>query len=199
MKSSSRPQLPTQNLFLLIRFRLSEGKNVSALFTKVRTYHMLDTVLDLRIIEMSKVWFLPYGCLILLTKHSFCCCSAAKSCPILWPHGLQHARLLCTSLSLGGCSNSCPVFLSIRVFSSELALHIRSWSFTYWSFSFSISPSNDCSVLWDWLVGSPCSPRDSQESSPTPQFKSINSSMFSLLYDPPLTSVRDCGKNHSFD
>ena len=152
MKSSSRPQLPTQNRFLLIRFRLSEGKNVSALFTKVRIYHMLDTVLDLRIIEMSKVWFLPYGCLILLTKHSFCCCSAAKSCPILWPHGLQHARLLCTSLSLGGCSNSCPVFLSIRVFSSELALHIRSWSFTYWSFSFSISPSNEYSGFISFTI-----------------------------------------------
>ena len=38
--------------------------------------------------------------------------------------------------------------------------------------------------LQDELVGSPCSPRDSQESSPTPQFKSINSSVLSFLYDP---------------
>ena len=38
--------------------------------------------------------------------------------------------------------------------------------------------------LYDWLVGSPCSPRDSQESSPTPQFKSISSSMLSFLYSP---------------
>ena len=36
-------------------------------------------------------------------------------------------------------------------------------------------------LLWDWLVGSPCSPRDSQESSPTPQFKSINFLVLSLL------------------
>jgi len=41
------------------------------------------------------------------------------------------------------------------------------------------------------LVGSPCSPRDSQESSPTPQFKSINSSVLSLLHSPTLTSIHD--------
>ena len=43
--------------------------------------------------------------------------------------------------------------------------------------------------LWDWLVWSPCSPRDSEESSPAPQFKSINSSAFSLLLGPPFTSL----------
>ena len=53
--------------------------------------------------------------------------------------------------------------------------------------------------LWDWLVGSPCSPRESQESSPTPQFKSINSSPLSFLYSPTLTSIHDYWKNHSFD
>ena len=51
----------------------------------------------------------------------------------------------------------------------------------------------------DGLVGSPCSPRDSQESSPTPQFKSISSSVFSFLYSPTLTSINDYWKNHSFD
>ena len=45
--------------------------------------------------------------------------------------------------------------------------------------------------LQDGLVGSPCSPRDSQESSPTPQFKSINSSVLSFLYSPTLTSTHD--------
>jgi len=70
------------------------------------------------------------------------------------------------------------IFPSIRVFSNESALHIR-WP-EYWSFSFNISPSNEYSGLISFriLVGSPCSPRDSQESSPTPQFKSINSSAF---------------------
>ena len=50
--------------------------------------------------------------------------------------------------------------------------------------------------LEDWLVWSPCSPRDSQESSPTPQFKSINSSVLRLLNGPTLTSVHDFWKNH---
>ena len=53
--------------------------------------------------------------------------------------------------------------------------------------------------LLDGLVGSPYSPRDSQDSSPTPQFKSINSSALSFLYSPTLTSVHDYWKNHSFD
>ena len=51
----------------------------------------------------------------------------------------------------------------------------------------------------EWTVGSPCSPRDSQESFPTPQFKSINSSVLSLLHSPTLTSVHDHRKNHSLD
>ena len=54
-------------------------------------------------------------------------------------------------------------------------------------------------VLSERLVASPCSPRDSQESSPTPQLKSINSSVLSFLYGPPLTSILDYWKNHSFD
>ena len=73
-------------------------------------------------------------------------------------------------------------FPASGVFSNELALCIR-WP-KNWSFSFSISPSNEYSGLISFtigLVGSPCSPRDSQESSPTPQFKSINSSVLSLL------------------
>ena len=76
------------------------------------------------------------------------------------------------------------IFPSIRDFSNESALHIR-WP-KYWSFSFNISSSNEhpglISCRMDWLlVGSPCSPRDSQELSPTPQFKSINSLALSFL------------------
>ena len=48
-------------------------------------------------------------------------------------------------------------------------------------------------------TGSPCSPRNSQESSPTPLFKSINSLALSFLYSPTLTSIHDYWKNHSFD
>ena len=86
-----------------------------------------------------------------------------------------------------------------RVFSSELALPIR-WP-KNWSFSFSISPCNEYSGLIsfriDWLIS--CSRRDSQESSPTPQFKSINSSVLNLLYGQTLTSIHEYWKNHSFN
>ena len=114
----------------------------------------------------------------------------------LWPHGQKHTRLPCPSPSPGACSNSCAlswwchatisssivpflllpsIFPSIKVFSNESTVHI-SWS-NYWSFSFSISPSH----IQSWFplgltVWSPYSPRDSQESSPAPQFESIDSS-----------------------
>ena len=83
--------------------------------------------------------------------------------------------------------------------SSESTLHMR-WP-KYWSFSFSIIPSKTprTDLLQNGLVGSPCSPRDSQESSPTTQFKSINSSALSLLHSPTLTSIHDYWKNHSLD
>ena len=91
------------------------------------------------------------------------------------------------------------IFASIRVFSNESVLHIR-WP-EFWSFSFSISPSSEYSGLisfrTDWW--SPCCPRDSQESSPTPQCKSNNSSVLCFLCSPTLTSIHDCWKNHSFD
>ena len=53
--------------------------------------------------------------------------------------------------------------------------------------------------LKDGLVESSCSPRDSQESSPTPKFKSTNSLALSFLYGPTLTSIHDYWKNHSLD
>ena len=54
-------------------------------------------------------------------------------------------------------------------------------------------------LLLDGLAGSPCSPRDSQESSPTSQFKSTNSSALSFLHSPTLTSIHDYWKKHSLD
>ena len=91
------------------------------------------------------------------------------------------------------------IFPSIRVFSNKSVLCIR-WP-KYWSFRFSIIPSKNTQ---DWsplngLVGSPCSPRDSQESSPTTQFKNINSSALSFLYSPTLIPIHDHWKNHSLD
>ena len=93
-----------------------------------------------------------------------------------------------------------PIPPSIRVFSKESTLRMR-WP-KHWSFSFSIIPSKEiprAALLENGLVGSPCSPRDSQESSPTPQFKSINSSALSLLHSPSLTSIHDHRKTYSLD
>ena len=68
------------------------------------------------------------------------------------------------------------------------------------SASASVLPMNtqDWSAL-GWTGWSPSSPRDFQESSPTPQFKSINSSVLSFLHSPTLTSIHDHWKNHSLD
>ena len=90
-------------------------------------------------------------------------------------------------------------FPSIRVFSNELVLCIK-WP-KNWSFSFSISPSNEYSGMiffrtdwFDLLVFQ----GTLKGSSPMPQFKSINSSVLSLLYGPTLTPIHDYWKNHSF-
>ena len=63
--------------------------------------------------------------------------------------------------------------------------------------SFQWTPRTD--LLQDGLVESSCSPRDSQESSPTAQFKSINSLVLSFLDSPTLTSIHDHWKNHCLD
>ena len=126
----------------------------------------------------------------------------------LQSHGLQHARPPCPSLtpsllklmSIESVMPSnhlilCPplllppsIFPSIRVFSNESVLHIR-WP-EYWSFSFSISPSNSglISFRTDWL--DLLAIQGTQDSS-TPQFKSINSSVLSFLYSPTFTSIHD--------
>ena len=92
------------------------------------------------------------------------------------------------------------VFPSIRVFSNELALHIR-WP-KYWSFS--INPSNEyvglISFMIDWFdLPVVQGTLKMLWSSPAPQFESIGFSALNLLYDATLTSVHDYWKNHSFD
>ena len=98
--------------------------------------------------------------------------------------------ILCRSLLLLP-----SIFPSIRVFSNESALPIRGPK--YWSFSFDISPSNECSGLisfrMDWL--DLLAIQGMLESSSTPQFKSINSLALSSLYSPTLTSIHDYWKN----
>ena len=134
----------------------------------------------------------------------------------LQPHGLQHARLPSLFIiNSRSCANSCPltqwchptISSSVVPFSSYLQSFPASGSFLMSQFftsgSQSIGISASVSVLqWifrvdflqDWLVWSPCSPKDSQESSPTPQFKGISSSAFSFLYSPTLTSYMTIGK-----
>ena len=89
------------------------------------------------------------------------------------------------------------IFPSIRVFSNESALHIR-WP-KYWSFSFNISPYNEHTELiplgWTGWI----SLQSKGLSTPTPQFKSINSSALSFLYSPAVKSIHDYWKNHSLD
>ena len=92
-----------------------------------------------------------------------------------------------------------PIPPSIRVFSKESTLRMR-WP-KYWSFSFSIIPSKEIpgliSFRMNWL--DLLAVQGTQESSPTPQFKSINSSVLSFLHSPTLASIHDHWKNHSLD
>ena len=138
--------------------------------------------------------------------------SSVQSLSYVRPHESQHAKPPCPSPSPGVYSNSClstwwchPAISSAVVpFSSCPQSLPASESFPmsqlFASGGQSTAVSASASVLpmntQDW---SPCSPRDSQESSPTPLFKSINSSALSLLHSPSLTSIHDHRKNHSLD
>ena len=138
----------------------------------------------------------------------------------LWPHGLQQPKLLCPPLSPGVHSNSrslsrwCHPTISSSVvpFSSCPQAFPASGSFPVSHLFESCGQSIGASastlffqwiprtgLLKDALIGSPYSPRDSQESSPIPQFKSINSLALSFLYGPTLTSIHDHWENHTFD
>ena len=125
--------------------------------------------------------------------------SVAVMSDSLRPHGLQHTRLPCPSPTPGAYSNSCPLcrWCHATISSSVICFsHLQSflasgsfpmsWFFTSGGQSIRVSASVLPMNIQDWfplgwLVGSPCSPRDSQESSPTPQFKSINSWVLSFL------------------
>ena len=80
----------------------------------------------------------------------------------------------------------------IRVFSNELVLCFRWPKYLEFQLQYqSFQQIFRIDFLYDGLVGFPCCPRDSQESSPTPQFKSINSSVLRFLYSPTLTSIHE--------
>ena len=148
------------------------------------------------------------------------CCSVAQSRPIFatpWAAACQASLSFTISLSLprlmsiasvmpfGHLILCHPLFLlpsifpSIRVFSSELALHIR-WP-KYWSANFSISPSNEYSELisfrMDWL--DLLAVQGTLTSLLQHQFESISSSVLSLFFGPTLTFIYNYWKSHSFD
>ena len=145
--------------------------------------------------------------------------SVTESCPTLWPCGLQHARLPCPSLPPGACSRSCPlnrwchptISSSVIPF-SRLQSFPASGSFPISQFftsggqsigvlaSASVLPMN----IQDWFLWGltgliPLQSKGPSRSSPTSQFKSINSLALSFLYGLTLTSIHDYWKNHSFD
>ena len=133
----------------------------------------------------------------------------------LW---LQHARLPCPSPSLGACSNSCPSSQGCHPITPSSVVPCLAFSLSQHQGLFpKVNSSHQVAKVlelqrqhqsfqwifrtdfhYDWLVWS-CSPRDSQESSSTPQFKSISSLVLSFLCCPTLTSIHDYWKNHSFD
>ena len=148
-----------------------------------------------------------------------CCCSVTKLCltlsdsmdcstpyiPVLHCHPefaqthvhrvsdfIQTSHLLFSSSPILNLSQHQGLFQ--RVSSSlllakvlDLLLQHQSFQWIFW-----------VDFLYDWLIWPLCSPRDPQESA-TPQFKSINSSVFSIHYGANLTSIHDYWKNHSFD
>ena len=134
-------------------------------------------------------------------------------------HGPQHTRPPSPSPVPGVYPNSCPssqwyhptTSSSVIPFSSCPQSFPASGCFQMSQLSASggqsigVSASTSVPLMntQDWSplgwTGSPCSPRDSQESSPTPRFKIINSSALSFLYSPALTSIHDYWKNHSLD
>ena len=156
--------------------------------------------------------------------HSLQFSSVAQSYPtLLGPHGTQYARPPCPSPTPGVYSNSCPlshwchpthptISSSVIPFSSCPQSFPKSGSFQmsqlFPSGGQSIGVSASASVLpmntqdwspWGWPGWISLPSRDSQECSPTSQFKSINSSSLSFLYSPTLTSIHDHWKNHSLD
>ena len=133
------------------------------------------------------------------------------------PHGLQHVRLPCPTPTPGAYSNSCSLSQWCHPTISSSVLHFSLFQSLPQSVSFqmsqlfawggkSIGVSVSTSVLpmniqeWfplGWLVESPCSPRDSQEFSPTLHFKSINSSVLIFLHSPTLTPIHHYWKTIS--
>ena len=140
--------------------------------------------------------------------------SVSQSCLTLQSHRLQHGRLPCPSPTVGACSNSCPLnrwsiqqshpLSSASPPAFNLSQHqgLFKWGSSSHQVAKELRVSASTSVLpiniLGWfplgLTGLICNTRDSEESSPTPQFKSINSLALNFLYSPTLTSIHDYWK-----
>ena len=143
-----------------------------------------------------------------------CCCSVAKSCLTLCD-SMDCTRFLCPPVASGVCSNShplsqwcyqmisptlcCPFSFAFNLSQREafpMSLHFASGG---WSIGASASASVLPMSIQGWFpLGVTCCPRDFQESSPAPWFWSINCLALCLLDGPPLKTVRDYWRNHSF-
>ena len=172
-----------------------------------RNYHNIVYQLYSNIkYRLKNKWFLHTDVMLLNNSETFCFSLLSNFVAVvqllsrvnsLQAHGLQHARLPCPSPSPWVCSNielampsNHPILChplgpsiipSIRVCSNESALCIK-WP-KYWSFSFNNSPSNEYSGLISFKINwfNLLAVQETLESSPAPQFKSINSSALSLL------------------
>ena len=161
------------------------------------------------------VLFLILGKMLSIVLHwesclLWACCSVQFSCSVvsdsLQTHKSQYARPPCSSPSPGVHSRPSSQWCHPAISSSVVPFSpapnpskhqsLFQWvssshevakvlEFQLWHQSFQRTPRTD--LLWNGLVGSPCSPRDSQESSPTPQFKNINSLALSFLHSPTFT------------
>ena len=160
------------------------------MYTSLQLYHMIQSIQSL---SRVRLFVTPWtaicqASLSITNSRSILKLMSIKSVM------LSSHLILCRPLLLPP-----SVFPSIRVFSNESVLRIR-WP-KDWSFSFSVSPSKEYSGLisfrMDWL--DLLAVQGTQESSPTPQFRSINSSALSFLYSPTLTSIHDYWKNYSLD
>ena len=169
----------------------------------------------------ASTFSMPWQMVVLFSRCSVQFSSDAQSCPTLATHEPQHTRPPCLSPTPRVYPNSCPlsrwcqptISSSVIPISSHLQSFLASGCFPMSQFFASGGPSTGVSALASFLPKkfqgwspsewtgwrSPWSPRDSQESSPTSQFKSINSSTLSFLHSPTLTSIHDHWKNHSLD
>ena len=158
-----------------------------------------------------------FGMSIAIRSVQFSCSVVSNS---LWPREPQHARPPCPSPTPGVHTNPCPLSwwchppshplsspfppalnlsqhqrLFKWVSSSHEVAKVLEFQLQHQSYQWTARTD----LLQNGLVESPCNPRDSQESSPTLQFKSINSLAISFLHSPTLTSIHDHWQNHSLD